>query len=155
MAAPADIDTLIARIRDEAAALGFTRFGISGVALGDDESHLRNWLQAGMHGTMQWMAAHGDKRSRPDELIPGTVSVISVGLDYGREHEEAWATLADGERAYVARYALGRDYHKLMRQRLQTLAERIEAIVGQMSMHRRHVPQWSMAGVATGRARST
>lgn len=130
MAAPADIDTLITRIRDEAAALGFTRFGISGVALGDDESHLRNWLQAGMHGTMQWMAAHGDKRSRPAELLPGTLSVISVGLDYGREHDEAWATLEDGERAYVARYALGRDYHKLMRNRLQKLAERIEGIVG-------------------------
>ena len=130
MAAPADIDTLIARIRDEAAALGFTRFGISGVALGDDESHLRSWLQAGMHGTMQWMAAHGDKRSRPAELLPGTLSVISVGLDYGREHDEAWATLEDGERAYIARYALGRDYHKLMRNRLQKLAERIEGFVG-------------------------
>ncbi|AXA83824.1 tRNA epoxyqueuosine(34) reductase QueG [Lysobacter oculi] len=130
MAAPADIDTLSARIRDEAAALGFTRFGISGVALGDDESHLRNWLQAGMHGTMQWMAAHGDKRSRPAELLPGTLSVISVGLDYGREHDEAWATLEDGERAYIARFALGRDYHKLMRNRLQKLAERIEGIVG-------------------------
>ena len=126
----ADIDTLTARIREEAASLGFTRFGISGVELGEDESHLRRWLNAGMHGTMQWMAAHGDKRSRPDELIPGTVSVISVGLDYGREHEEAWATLEDGESAYVARYALGRDYHKLMRQRLQKLAERIEANVG-------------------------
>lgn len=130
MHAPADIDALIPRIREEAAALGFTRFGISGIALGEDETHLRDWLQAGMHGTMQWMAAHGDKRSRPAELLPGTLSVISVGLDYGREHDEAWATLEDGERAYVARYALGRDYHKLMRNRLQKLAERIEAIVG-------------------------
>lgn len=130
MHAPADIDALIPRIREEAAALGFTRFGISGIALGEDESHLRDWLQAGMHGTMQWMAAHGDKRSRPAELLPGTLSVISVGLDYGREHDEAWATLDDGERAYVARYALGRDYHKLMRNRLQKLAERIEAVVG-------------------------
>ncbi len=130
MHAPADIDALIPRIREEAAALGFTRFGISGIALGEDETHLRDWLQAGMHGTMQWMAAHGDKRSRPAELLPGTLSVISVGLDYGREHNEAWATLDDGERAYVARYALGRDYHKLMRNRLQKLAERIEAVVG-------------------------
>ena len=126
----ANIDTLTSRIREEAMALGFTRFGISGIELGEDEGHLRSWLDAGMHGTMQWMAVHGDKRSRPDELIPGTVSVISVGLDYGREHGEAWATLGDGERAYVARYALGRDYHKLMRQRLQRLAERIEAMVG-------------------------
>ena len=126
----ADIDTLTARIREEAASLGFTRFGISGVELGEDESHLRRWLNAGMHGTMQWMAAHGDKRSRPDELIPGTVSVISVGLDYGREHGEAWATLGDGERAYVARYALGRDYHKLIRKRVQQLADKIQSQIG-------------------------
>ena len=123
-------DLLIARIREEAQALGFTRFGVSGIELDEDASHLRSWLAEGLHGTMQWMAAHGEKRMRPDELIPGTVSVISVGLDYGREHDEAWATLEGGERAYVARYALGRDYHTLMRHRLQKLAERIEAIVG-------------------------
>ncbi len=125
-----DAEALSARIRAEAVALGFQRFGISGIALEEDEAHLRDWLQAGMHGGMQWMAAHGDKRTRPAELRPGTLSVISVGLDYGRDHDEAWATLADGERAYVARYALGRDYHKLMRRRLQTLADRIEALVG-------------------------
>jgi epoxyqueuosine reductase len=77
------------------------------------------------------MARHGDKRSRPDALIPGTLRVISVGLDYGRDDgQEAWTTLADGRRAYVARYALGRDYHKLMRQRLQTLANRIQNEIG-------------------------
>jgi len=76
------------------------------------------------------MARHGDKRSRPGELLPGTVRVISVGLDYGRDGDQAWTTLAQGERAYVARYALGRDYHKLMRQRLQTLADRIAAEIG-------------------------
>jgi epoxyqueuosine reductase len=79
---------------------------------------------------MDWMARHGDKRSRPDELIPGTVRVISVGMDYGRDPDEAWDTLRDGERAYVARYALGRDYHRLMRNRLQTLAMRIAELVG-------------------------
>ena len=125
-----DAEALSTRIRAEAVALGFQRFGISGIALEEDEAHLRDWLQAGMHGGMQWMAAHGDKRTRPAALRPGTLSVISVGLDYGRDHDEAWATLADGERAYVARYALGRDYHKLMRRRLQTLADRIEALVG-------------------------
>ena len=121
---------LVARIRGEAEALGFSRFGVSGIELGEDAAHLRSWLAEGLHGTMQWMAAHGDKRSRPAALIPGTLSVVSVGLDYGRDHDEAWATLDDGERAYVARYALGRDYHKLMRQRLQKLATRIEAIIG-------------------------
>ena len=84
-----------------------------------------------LYGSMDCIARHGDKRSRPAELIPGTLRVISVGLDYGRrDDQEAWETLADGERAYVARYALGRDYHKLMRQRLQRLAERIAEVVG-------------------------
>lgn len=127
---PSDTPALIARIREHALQLGFNRFGISGVALDEDEAHLRRWLDAGMHGTMQWMAAHGDKRSRPAELVPGTLAVISVGLDYGRDPGQAWQTLADGNRAYVARYALGRDYHKLMRNRLQKLAGQVERLIG-------------------------
>ncbi|PJK00307.1 tRNA epoxyqueuosine(34) reductase QueG [Lysobacteraceae bacterium NML03-0222] len=127
---PAPTRQLVERIRDQAMQLGFSRFGISGIELGEDAEHLRRWLDAGMHGTMQWMAAHGDKRARPAELVPGTLSVISVGLDYGRAHDEAWETLANGERAYVARYALGRDYHKLMRNRLQKLAEAVQALLG-------------------------
>ena len=121
---------LAERIRGLARELGFQRCGISGIELGKDEEHLRDWLAQGLYGSMDWMARHGDKRSRPDQLIPGTLRVISVGLDYGQDDEAAWANLADGERAYVARYALGRDYHKLMRQRLQTLAERIAEEVG-------------------------
>ena len=127
---PAPTRQIVERIRDQAMQLGFSRFGISGIELGEDAEHLRRWLDAGMHGSMQWMAAHGDKRARPAELVPGTLSVISVGLDYGRTHNEAWETLADGERAYVARYALGRDYHKLMRNRLQKLAEAVQALLG-------------------------
>ena len=127
---PADPAALAARIRAMAREAGFQRCGIAGVELGDDEHHLRDWLAKGLHGSMDWMARHGDKRSRPDELIPGTVRVISVGMDYGRDPDEAWDTLRDGERAYVARYALGRDYHKLMRNRLQALATRIAELVG-------------------------
>lgn len=134
MASPAanvDPAALAARVRELARGFGFQRCGISDVELGEDEAFLRDWLARGLQGSMDWMAAHGDKRSRPAELIPGTLRVISVGLDYGRrDDEEAWATLADGERAYVARYALGRDYHKLMRNRLQKLAERIAAEIG-------------------------
>ena len=126
----ADYTSLAARLRTMAQELGFHRFGVSAVALGEDEGHLRDWLARGLHGSMHWMARHGDKRSRPDELVPGTLRVISVGLDYGQDADAAWATLADTERAYVARYALGRDYHKLMRQRLQKLADRIAAEVG-------------------------
>ena len=121
---------IAARIRALALELGFQRCGISGIELGADEEHLRSWLAQGLYGSMEWMARHGDKRSRPDELIPGTLRVISVGLDYGQDDDAAWANIADGERAYVARYALGRDYHKLMRQRLQSLADRIAGEIG-------------------------
>src|SRR5690606_33353575 len=127
----ADPAQLAQRIRDLAREAGFQRCGISDIVLDEDEGHLRDWLAQGLYGSMDWMARHGDKRSRPAELIPGTLRVISVGLDYGRrDDQEAWETLADGERAYVARYALGRDYHKLIRQRLQRLAERIAEVVG-------------------------
>ena len=122
---------LAMRIRQLAAEFGFQRCGISGIELAEDEGHLRDWLEKGLYGSMQWMARHGEMRSRPAELVPGTLRVVSVGLDYGRrDDEEAWQTLADGERAYVARYALGRDYHKMMRQRLQRLADRIAELVG-------------------------
>ncbi len=129
--APADPHSVAARIRALAREFGFQRCGIAGIELQQDEAHLRDWLAQGLYGTMQWMAQHGDKRARPAELIPGTLRVISVGLDYGRNDDDsAWDTLHDGERAYVARYALGRDYHKLMRNRLQKLAERIQAEIG-------------------------
>ena len=120
-----------ARIRALAREAGFQRCGIAGIELGEDEAHLRDWLAQGLYGTMDWMARHGSKRARPAELVPGTLRVVSVGLDYGRKDDAlAWDTLAEGERAYVARYALGRDYHKLMRNRLQKLAERVQAEVG-------------------------
>ena len=129
--APPDLHALALRIRALAAEAGFQRCGIADIALGEDETHLRDWLAQGLYGTMDWMARHGDKRSRPAELVPGTVRAVCVGLDYGRDDDDAaWATLEDGRRAYVARYALGRDYHKLMRNRLQRLAERIAETVG-------------------------
>lgn len=125
-----DYPALAARIKSMALASGFQRCGISDIDLRDDEAHLRDWLEKGLYGTMEWMARHGDKRSRPQELVPGTVRVISVGLDYGQDDEHAWATLANAEHAYVARYALGRDYHKLMRQRLQRLADVLAELIG-------------------------
>ncbi len=129
--APADPAQLALRIRELARKAGFQRCGIAGIELGEDEAHLADWLAQGLYGTMEWMARHGTMRSRPAELVPGTVRVISVGLDYGpKDDEAAWATLHEGERAYVARYALGRDYHKLMRNRLQKLAERIAGEIG-------------------------
>lgn len=125
-----DLTALASHIKTLAGTFGFQRCGIAGIELGEDETHLRDWLAQGLYGSMAWMAQHGDKRSRPAELVPGTLRVISVGLDYGRDADDAWATLEDGERAYVARYALGRDYHKLMRNRLQMLADRVADVIG-------------------------
>ncbi len=125
-----DPAALALRIKALAREAGFQRCGISGIELGQDEAHLLDWLAQGLHGSMHWMARHGVRRARPHDLVPGTVRVISVGLDYGRDPDQAWRTLNDGERAYVARYALGRDYHKLMRTRLQTLADRIAQEIG-------------------------
>lgn len=125
-----DLPALAQRIKALAGEFGFQRCGIADVELGEDEQHLRDWLAQGLYGSMAWMAQHGDKRSRPAELVPGTLRVLSVGMDYGRDADEAWATLDDHERAYVARYALGRDYHKLMRNRLQKLADRIADAIG-------------------------
>ena len=131
MTAPApDYHALADRIRALAHAAGFQRVGIAGIELAEDETHLRDWLRRGFHGSMDWMARHGDKRARPAELVPDTVRIVSVGLDYGQDADAAWANLREPERAYVARYALGRDYHKLMRNRLQKLAEQVADAIG-------------------------
>ena len=129
-AAKPDPAALALRFKALARTHGFQRCGISGIELGADESHLRDWLAHGLYGTMDWMARHGEKRTRPAELVPGTLRVLSVGLDYGQDEAAAWDNLRDGERAYVARYALGRDYHKLMRNRLQKLADEIAKEIG-------------------------
>jgi epoxyqueuosine reductase len=114
-----------------AAGLGFSALGVADIALDEDEQHLRRWLEQGRHGAMHYMARHGMRRARPAELKPGTIRVISVRMDYWpAEATPAEAVLADAERAYVSRYALGRDYHKLLRNRLQHFAERIEAQIG-------------------------
>jgi epoxyqueuosine reductase len=99
--------------------------GITGVELGEHEAHLQRWLDAGYQGEMDYMAAHGSKRSHPDELVPGTLRVVSLRMDYLPGDTQMAQRLAEPEQAYVSRYALGRDYHKLVRKRLQQLAERI------------------------------
>ncbi|MDN6298442.1 MAG: tRNA epoxyqueuosine(34) reductase QueG [Halomonas sp.] len=110
--------------------LGFQQVGITDTELADHEAHLDAWLEKGYHGEMGFMARHGTKRTRPDELEPGTIRVISVRMDYLPAEMESVAVLNQPERAYVSRYALGRDYHKLMRKRLAALAKRIQAQVG-------------------------
>lgn len=128
---PIDGAQTVADIRRWAGELGFQQVGITGIELDEDETHLLNWLEAGFHGEMGYMQRHGTLRSRPDELLPGTIRVISVRMDYlPAEADDGWEVLADGRRAYVARYALGRDYHKMMRRRLQQLASRIAEVTG-------------------------
>jgi epoxyqueuosine reductase len=123
-----DDAALVARIRQWAAELGFGAVGVADVDLGEAEAGLAAWLEAGHHGEMDYMARHGMKRARPAELLPGTLRVIACRLDYWPDAAPAAEVLADGERAYVSRYALGRDYHKVLRARLQRLAERIAAV---------------------------
>jgi epoxyqueuosine reductase len=128
------VELHIEQWRGWARELGFGSLGVADVDLSDAEPGLQAWLQAGYHGEMDYMARHGAKRARPAELLPGTVSAIMVAIDYAPDDPQwidaAWATLGDAERAYVSRYALGRDYHKVVRARLQRLAERIASQVG-------------------------
>ena len=126
-----DFVALASDIKQWARELGFAAAGIASTQLGEDEQHLNRWLAHGYHGQMEYMARHGTKRTRPAELQPGTQRVISVRMDYiAPGTRDAWNALNDGDAGYISRYALGRDYHKLMRSRLQKLAERIHAVVG-------------------------
>jgi len=128
---PDDLTALAAKVKAHAKDLGFDAVGIADVDLSQAEARLTEWLAAGRHGEMAYMARHGSKRTRPAELVPGTLRVISVRMDYRHEPEDAMqAALDDPQRAYISRYALGRDYHKLIRRRLQQLATRIEDEVG-------------------------
>lgn len=123
-----DLRQLAGQIRGWGAELGFQQVGVAGIALDDAEGRLDAWVARGLHGELTYMTRHGRKRTRPDDLLPGTVRVISARMDYlPATAAPAGAILADGSSAYIARYALGRDYHKLLRQRLKRLAERIRA----------------------------
>ncbi len=123
------------RLRDDikqwGMTLGFQQVGVSDVDLSAAEVRLVNWLGAGRHGEMAYMSKHGTRRTRPAELVPGTVRVISARLDYlPTTAAPIEATLADQDCAFISRYALGRDYHKVVRQRLQRLATHIQERVG-------------------------
>jgi len=131
MSGTPDFATLAAQIKDWGRELGFQQLGVSGVELPEDEQRLLAWLEAGRHGEMDYMQEHGTRRSRPQELVPGTLRVISARMDYWpADARDAATLLHEPERGYVARYALGRDYHKLLRGRLQRLADRIQDAIG-------------------------
>jgi epoxyqueuosine reductase len=137
-----DADQLLAlrtQLTTWAEALGFSQIGVADVNLGEAEPGLLSWLAAGWHGGMGYMAAHGLKRARPAELLPGTLRVITARMDYlprdasighGDWRAREQARVADPQAAVVSVYARGRDYHKVLRQRLQRLADQLQAAVG-------------------------
>jgi epoxyqueuosine reductase len=123
--------TLASQIKQWGVELGFQAVGISDTHLGEAEARLQQWLAQGFQGAMDYMAKHGSKRSRPAELIPGTVRVISVRMNYyPADAKDSWEVIKQGERAFISRYALGRDYHKVLRNRLEQLAQKIRAEAG-------------------------
>jgi epoxyqueuosine reductase len=131
-----DVQGLMPVLREWAHGLGFSQIGVADVDLGPAEAGLQAWLAAGFHGSMHYMAAHGSKRTRPAELVPGTLRVITARLDYlpavasGDWQAVEWQALRDPQRAVVSTYARGRDYHKVLRFRLQRLADRLAEHIG-------------------------
>ena len=129
---PLSLDTLALDIKKWGKELGFQQIGIADCELGEAETRLLEWVGKGFHGEMEYLERHGTKRSRPAELIPGTLRVIVARMNYTPPNaRDTSEVLADGSRAFISRYALGRDYHKLMRSRMQKLADRIGEEVGE------------------------
>ncbi|GAB4193642.1 MAG: tRNA epoxyqueuosine(34) reductase QueG [Wenzhouxiangellaceae bacterium] len=125
------LQDLANRIKFWGRELGFQQLAVADIDLAQAEQRLCEWLQAGFHGQMQYMARHGSRRSRPAELVPGTVRVICARMDYlPADAEPIEQVLADDQRAFVSRYALGRDYHKVLRGRLAHLCRRIAGEIG-------------------------
>ena len=124
------LDALARSIKRWGADLGFQQVGIADCELGAAETRLLEWVGKGFHGEMEYLERHGTKRSRPAELIPGTLRVIAARLNCNPPARAAEEVMADGTKAFVARYTLGRDYHKIVRGKLKRLAARIQKEVG-------------------------
>jgi epoxyqueuosine reductase len=128
---PIDLPAVKAALTAQARLAGFDALGVASIDLSDDEGHLISWLDAGFHGEMAYMHRHGSMRSRPQELSPGTIRVVSVRMNYWpADARNAHETLAEPNTAYVSRYAVGRDYHKVMRRALARLAEDMAREIG-------------------------
>jgi epoxyqueuosine reductase len=130
-----DLSQLARSIKEWGKKLGFQKVSIAdaGADMRQAETGLFEWLDKGYHGEMDYMARHGTRRTRPAELVPGTLRVISVRMNYMPVAKDSWQVIQDGTQAFISRYALGRDYHKVLRGRLQRLAEKIEAETGHLS----------------------
>ncbi len=126
-----DLNAVKRELTVRARALGFGALGVAGITIPEDERHLLHWLAQGFHGEMHYMQRHGVMRSRPERLSPGTVRVVSARMDYWPgEARAAGEVLAQPQLAYVSRYALGRDYHKILRQALKRLALELQELIG-------------------------
>lgn len=127
-----DYIELAAKIKQWGKEFGFAEVGITDIDLSEHEAQLQRWLDKGYHGEMSYMAAHGMKRARPAELVPGTQRIISVKMNYLPTEASFAKALANKDTAYISRYALGRDYHKVIRNKLKKLGQKIEQEVGQL-----------------------
>ncbi|MCC5797212.1 MAG: tRNA epoxyqueuosine(34) reductase QueG [Methylophaga sp.] len=128
-----DRTEFLPRLQKWARSFGFQQLGVSDIDLSQAEQHLNDWLAAGFHGEMQFMERHGSLRTHPEQLLPGTIRVINLRMDYWPSGaEDAWQVIDNDQLGFVSRYALGRDYHKLMRKRLLRLSEAIAREVGPM-----------------------
>lgn len=130
-----DLPQLAKSIKEWGKGLGFQSVSIAdaGADMSQAEAGLFEWLDKGCHGEMDYMARHGTRRTRPAELVPGTLRVISARMNYKPIARDSWQVIRDGTGAFISRYALGRDYHKVLRGRLQKLAEKIEAETGHLN----------------------
>lgn len=129
-----DMSELLSEMKVWAEDFGFQQLGVSDIDLTQAESALQSWIADKFHGEMHYMVKHGVKRTQPEALVAGTVRVITLRMDYWPEQAaEPWAVIEDDQKGFISRYALGRDYHKVMRHRLAKLAEKIKQEVGDMS----------------------
>ena len=120
-----DYAELAQAVKDWGQSLGFQQVGITDTDLSSHDQHLQTWLANGYGADMNYMSRHGEKRSKPEALIPGTIRIISVRMDYLPANDDISENLIATTNAYVARYALGRDYHKVIRARLRKLEQKI------------------------------
>jgi epoxyqueuosine reductase len=125
-----NFSALAATLKQWGRELGFDAVGITDTELTEAESHLHNWLSKDFHGEMSWMHSHGSKRTHPEQLVEGTLRVISVRMNYLPDEPDPTHLLEEPKQAFISRYALGRDYHKVLRQRLQKLADKIADHIG-------------------------
>jgi epoxyqueuosine reductase len=125
-----DIKLIEADIKKWGVELGFQQVGFADIDLSKYEHHLKDWIDRNYHGAMSYMAENHDKRCHPEQLVPGTIRVVCVRMDYALDSKDSLESMENTGKAYVSRYARGRDYHKLIRKRLQKLARRIQDVVG-------------------------